>query len=712
VGAATGDILPDRAILGEMMFNSAILDVAIGLVFIFLLVSLLVSAAAEMISGWLKWRSVYLWDGLEKLLQSREARNELYEHPLIKGLTKVNVAAADWAGGRNGPSYIPSRTFALALVDILRQPHKVVNDLEGRLQTVIDDVTRDPSKLFASIERIVRETSDGKVPEAIRKDLEALRARLLPSIDPATTTALKQQVQAVLDRMPQAERAAVAEKVSQWLEKEADTATTYPELQSSLTAAIGTVPFAGTTSAPEQLRTALDGVLRQFAQSKAEEVVREIRNFSKESVRRWLDDATPALKATVTALSPLAHDAAGDIDRFRENIEIWFNDGMDRVSGWYKRHTTFIQGVIALVLAVFLNIDALQIMRTLWREPTLRQSLVANAESLANTPQSPMSQQPAPQKPASEQPAPRQPASEQPESEQQPLPKPGSEQPTANQATDDGKIHLNLTDVRLFPDGVARVTLKLPTSTMPNGSAEGATLRAGSGSGRLLFGETSNDISAKAITMLPNKGAREVEFFVKAAPVTQVTPERVDVTWQPTQDPAAALVLSEALVLTPTASDDFAALQKQIGGLGLPIGWSCPAESTSGAADPGTTIGGPFWCTVPPGNSGRRWTSASWLGVTGWSGMRQQSFSTLTINKATALDRLGMLLTMMFGWLITAAAASLGAPFWFDSLKRVISIRSSGKAPEERPLSPKEVSQPREPGQRPKEADLLNALKR
>lgn len=69
-------------------------------------------------------------------------------------------------------------------------------------------------------------------------------------------------------------------------------------------------------------------------------------------------------------------------------------------------------------------------------------------------------------------------------------------------------------------------------------------------------------------------------------------------------------------------------------------------------------------------------------------------------------------LAMIFGWLITSAAASLGAPFWFDTLKRVISVRSSGKAPEERPLSPKEVPQPREPGQRPKEADFVNALKR
>lgn len=34
----------------------------------------------------------------------------------------------------------------------------------------------------------------------------------------------------------------------------------------------------------------------------------------------------------------------------------------------------------------------------------------------------------------------------------------------------------------------------------------------------------------------------------------------------------------------------------------------------------------------------------------------------------------------LLGWLITAAAATLGAPFWFDMLSRLVSLRSSGKA--------------------------------
>src|SRR6476659_2170587 len=68
------------------MFNSPTLDVAIGLAMIFLLLSLLVSAVCEMLSGFFKWRAANLWDGIEQLLQSKDARNALYNHPLIRGL--------------------------------------------------------------------------------------------------------------------------------------------------------------------------------------------------------------------------------------------------------------------------------------------------------------------------------------------------------------------------------------------------------------------------------------------------------------------------------------------------------------------------------------------------------------------------------------------------------------------------------------------------
>jgi hypothetical protein len=47
-----------------------------------------------------------------------------------------------------------------------------------------------------------------------------------------------------------------------------------------------------------------------------------------------------------------------------------------------------------------------------------------------------------------------------------------------------------------------------------------------------------------------------------------------------------------------------------------------------------------------------------------------------------------MVLAKLGGWLITALAISLGAPFWFDLLQKVIQIRSAGKRPNDKPGVP------------------------
>ena len=47
-----------------------------------------------------------------------------------------------------------------------------------------------------------------------------------------------------------------------------------------------------------------------------------------------------------------------------------------------------------------------------------------------------------------------------------------------------------------------------------------------------------------------------------------------------------------------------------------------------------------------------------------------------------SLDRLGKVeyvLQKMLGWLITALAISLGAPFWYDTLTKVLKIRNGDK---------------------------------
>jgi len=83
------------------------------------------------------------------------------------------------------------------------------------------------------------------------------------------------------------------------------------------------------------------------------------------------------------AILALVSQAGGDITKTRQALENWFNDGMDRVAGWYKRRTQLVLFVIGLILAVSLNIDSVRIGRALWASPAARSYAVAAAEQYA-----------------------------------------------------------------------------------------------------------------------------------------------------------------------------------------------------------------------------------------------------------------------------------------------------------------------------------------
>jgi hypothetical protein len=55
-------------------------------------------------------------------------------------------------------------------------------------------------------------------------------------------------------------------------------------------------------------------------------------------------------------------------------------------------------------------------------------------------------------------------------------------------------------------------------------------------------------------------------------------------------------------------------------------------------------------------------------------------------------------------------AVSLGAPFWFDMLNRLISIRGAGRAPRETPKAASAAPRPRHPDEefarRPEAGDI------
>lgn len=404
------------------MFGSVVLEVAIGLIFVYLLVSLMVTSVTEIFAGLRKSRARNLWKGVRNLLDSGTANvwvDRLYSHPLIESLSEGKAGkGTSETSPRSGPSYIPSRTFALTLLAILREPRRALTE---------------------QIDRI-----PDSVPLA---DFKTQLVSQLPE------NGLKEWLTTLIQSLP-------------------DTLTT--------------------AQAKDELRKIAAADLSQTISS------------------------LPNTKLRDTLLA-LYDDAKGDADELKKNIEVWFNNSMDRVSGWYKRRTQLINFGIGFFLVLFLNVDTVLIVRSLSENETLRKTVVAQAEAYAE-------------------------------------------------------------------------------------SADEAALRA--------------------------------------APAGE-------------EGQAAGSAADQEETQT---DEQFQDLRKQINALGLPIGWtSAPAENKDYRKFPGTD-----------------WDL--------WG-------STLAFH--------------LLGWIVSTFAVSLGAPFWFDMLNRVISIRSTGRAPEEKPKSPEKVPQPMEPGNVP-----------
>jgi hypothetical protein len=55
------------------------------------------------------------------------------------------------------------------------------------------------------------------------------------------------------------------------------------------------------------------------------------------------------------------------------------------------------------------------------------------------------------------------------------------------------------------------------------------------------------------------------------------------------------------------------------------------------------------------------------------------------------------LLTAILGWLLTALAGAIGAPFWFDQLSKIVTLRASGRSPDERDPISKRTQDPAPP---------------
>jgi hypothetical protein len=117
-----------------------------------------------------------------------------------------------------------------------------------------------------------------------------------------------------------------------------------------------------------------------------QEAVSAAKGHDVRGALRKVDESIAAIPSARVqrALTALLHQAQGDAVVFRHNLEQWYDDHMERVSGWYKRRIQKVIWVLAFITAFVLNADALQMAKRLWVEPSVRAAVVNQARNATN----------------------------------------------------------------------------------------------------------------------------------------------------------------------------------------------------------------------------------------------------------------------------------------------------------------------------------------
>ena len=111
------------------MFGNPMLDVAIGLIFFYLLISIIVTVLQEFIASLLRLRNRNLLNAVKELVGNSRMK-DFFNHELIYPLFRGDVKE----GGPKdrGPAYIPRRNFALAILDIQNRQPELKKKTDGQ----------------------------------------------------------------------------------------------------------------------------------------------------------------------------------------------------------------------------------------------------------------------------------------------------------------------------------------------------------------------------------------------------------------------------------------------------------------------------------------------------------------------------------------------------------------------------------------------------
>ena len=309
----------------------AIVEVAIAIIFVWIGISLATIQIQEWISQIANKRAKDLEQTIHTMLDNSRLQDEFYNHPIIRGLAAKKGKL---------PSYIPAQQFALTLFDMAMNAGTESSLIQSGLASIRNE-----------LEKAANLPKKQAALDAVQELADLARQAATTDVGRSVANA---GYDALLGKL---------EKLSKQYGSQ------IPTIAMVLAEAKNRKGEINTLLKDNQGAKMVDPALIQLRRGFA-----ELAAISPE--------LSKTLQALVLNVENYATQGETQLGLARQNVEQWFNDSMDRLNGVFKRYAQFWAFVIGLYLALTLNLDSINLALYLWRDPTVRQVLVANAQQL------------------------------------------------------------------------------------------------------------------------------------------------------------------------------------------------------------------------------------------------------------------------------------------------------------------------------------------
>lgn len=417
----------DVSLGSAVMSLPIVLEIALGLIFIYLTLSLVASEIQEILSALFQWRAEHLKRSIEQLLagdgfnarsksdrqNSKDAKtlaDRLYSSPLIENLNyEAQGRLASWLRailhgigavyrtltfsrnvfGRktSGPSYIPAETFATSLIDRLkladfqrllvrsrfqdfiesdvqRPLHNMVHELRARLGHE-DLLTAEMAYFDREAQNILADLSDRRL--TLEAALEQISLELQTFEAMAADLPLSQNSQASAMAKSFAKRVRYLRNGIDGHSQKTEALLTRirPSLV-DLTSLLD--PNSDTYAELVAVAQREGGAVRDALDKVQQEVI------------------PPRLRESLATLGAKAESRVkargAELQQLQTEVEDWFNNGMERASGVYRRNVKGVGLMIGFAIAFTLNADTFYMFNRLSSDQAIRSSILQSADQL------------------------------------------------------------------------------------------------------------------------------------------------------------------------------------------------------------------------------------------------------------------------------------------------------------------------------------------